>query len=433
MSCEGGGTSGTERTASSSVMSNPYLVQNILDFVGPGQHLYVSTISKVVRQCYSTIQPIKLQVLRLSDGTKQTVVVHSQMTLHSEMCRSESRLMLAVQCGVQIALQGSPLQRTAEGLLAKQSSFFRRKLAMAEEKLSNLAVSLGRYADQALLTCAYDQLGLPCFSAYITMGAVMSGDLDKLQWLYLVECAVMFSESSILAARYGHTHILKWFYQIKFPIHAKTCREAALQGRLGVLKLLHFAGHTWNKDTCEAAVEGGHVEVLQWLGEHGCAYDVTAMARRAAYCGHAHILDWLVLQQGARVGVDLMQAAARGGQLHMCQYLRSIGCAWDASVCDVAACAGQLSVLQYLHENGCPWAGVGVAMVSARSGSIATMAYALQHTGPQLVEHANVVLSDMLRTAGAHGHLAAAKWLRYKRSAQWPAVLSAWTEGERRQ
>jgi hypothetical protein len=209
MSCGGGGASGTERTAGSSVMSNPYLVQNILDFVGPGQHLYVSTTSKVVRQCYSNFQAVELQVLRLSDGAKQAVVVHSQMTLHSEMCRSESRLMLAVQCGVQIAPQGTPLHRTAEGLLAARSSFYRRKLAMAEEKLARHAVSLGTYADQALLTFAYDQLSLPCYSAYVTMGAVMSGDLDKLQWLYLVEYAAMFSESSILAARYGHTHTLK--------------------------------------------------------------------------------------------------------------------------------------------------------------------------------------------------------------------------------
>jgi hypothetical protein len=219
LSCEGDADS---VEASTNVMNNPYLVQTILDFVGPGQHLYVSTISKLVGQCYGTVQAIKVQVHRLSDGAKQQVVVTPEMTLHSEMCKSESRLRLAVECGVQIASQGPMLQRAADGILAACSSGHRHKLAKVEERVSRHAVALGRYADEALLTYAYDQLGLPCYSAYVTMGAVMSGDLDKLQWLYLEEYAEMFSESSLLAARYGHTHILKWFYHIiKFPYACK--------------------------------------------------------------------------------------------------------------------------------------------------------------------------------------------------------------------
>jgi hypothetical protein len=209
-------------------------------------------------------------------------------------------------------------------------------------------------------------------------------------------------------------------------MHARTCCEAAFQGRLPVLRLLHALGHKWHTKACDSAVEGGHLEVLQWLGEHGCAYKVTAMMRKAATYGHVHILDWLLLQRGGRLGADMMHAAAQGGQLLMCQYLRSIGCGWNAQVCDVAASNGHLSVLQYLREHGCPWSSNYVAMVSARSGSIYTMVYVLQHTVLQN-DNLNVILTDMLRTAGAHGHLAAAKWLRHERGARWPAVLSAWT------
>jgi hypothetical protein len=120
-----------------------------------------------------------------------------------------------------------------------------------------------------------------------------------------------------------------------------------------------------------------------------------------------------------------MQAAAKGGQLLMCQYLRSIECAWDASVCDVAASKGHASVLQYLHEHGCPWSNNDIAMLSARSGSIDTMAYVLEHTVLQH-DNLNVILTDMLRTAGALDHLAAAKWLRHEQGAQWPALLNVW-------
>eukprot|EP00953_Heterococcus_sp_UTEX-ZZ885_P021402 11940-Heterococcus_DN1.PRE.2 len=58
LSCEGSAASSTETGASNNVMNNPYLVQSILDFVGPGQHLYISTISKLVRQCYDTCAPV---------------------------------------------------------------------------------------------------------------------------------------------------------------------------------------------------------------------------------------------------------------------------------------------------------------------------------------------------------------------------------------
>jgi hypothetical protein len=56
VSCEGGATSSEEWSASNNVMNNSYLVQSILDFGGPGQHLYISTVSKLVRQCYAKVE-----------------------------------------------------------------------------------------------------------------------------------------------------------------------------------------------------------------------------------------------------------------------------------------------------------------------------------------------------------------------------------------
>jgi hypothetical protein len=351
-----GAAATTEGTASSNVMNDCYLVQNILDFVGPGQHLYISTVSKLVRQCYGNVQEIACPFYCLKTGALMKAIVTSHTTRYSEMCSSKSRLMLAVECGVQIALQESVPRRAADRLLAACSSSYLCRLATAavDDSLKKQKLSLGRYADRAVLTFAYDYLGLQFYSPYITLGAVMCGDVDKLQWLCLKKKAVMGFENTAVAARHGHISILKWPYEIKFPVHAETCCEAAYRGHVDVLQVLHAEGHEWHEKLAPLAVAGGYLEVVQWLKEHGCAYDVNNMTQQAAHFGHIHILTWLLTQDGAQLTIDVMRAAAAGGQLLMCQHLRSIGCPWDVSVRTAAAHTGHLNVLQYLHEHGCP-------------------------------------------------------------------------------
>eukprot|EP00953_Heterococcus_sp_UTEX-ZZ885_P017809 9966-Heterococcus_DN1.PRE.1 len=106
-----------ERPASSIVLNDPCLVKYVLDFVGPGQHLYVSTINKLVRQCYGTVPAMELQAYRVlgTEWTKATV--SHQETLCREMCASKSRLLLAVECRVKQPLQRSMLQRAGDVLV----------------------------------------------------------------------------------------------------------------------------------------------------------------------------------------------------------------------------------------------------------------------------------------------------------------------------
>jgi hypothetical protein len=329
LSFEGEATSNIEWPVSSDVMNDCFLVQHILDFVGPGQHLYVSTVSKLVQQCYSNVQAIERLEFDLLTSDAKTTVVYSHMTLYSEMCRSKSRLMLAAECGVQFASQGSVLGRAAQCLLAKCCSGVRAKLekAGAEDPQKMHKLMLGRCADKALLTSAFDHLGIrmPLLSPYLTLGAIISGDLDKLQWLCLVRRAPLCVDSSMLAARYGHANILKWLYEIKSPIEAATCCEAAYHGHLPVLQLLYAKGHVWHDNTACLAAAGGHLHIVKWLSKHGFFHTVNNTARQAAYFGAEHILDWLLTQPGALMDAGVLQAAAAGGQLLMCQHLRSKG------------------------------------------------------------------------------------------------------------
>jgi hypothetical protein len=310
-------------------------------------------------------------------------------------------------------------------VLAARNALYKSKLESAEiaDPQWKHKVALGRFADKALLNFAYNQLSLSCFSAYIALGAVVSGDLDKLQWLRLVKGATMFRESSVVAAQYGHTNILNWFYQIRFHIDAKTSREAAFQGHLDILQLLHANAHRWHVDTCLFAVKAGHLAVLQWLGEHGCAYEIGAMTQKAAYYGKVNVLDWLLTQAGAQLSVELMQAAAKGGQLAMCQHLRNIGCAWDESACNSAAEHGHVHVLSWLRASGCPSVYMVLATFAAGCGRVAMKQYIIEQRVLQNELTLAELLTVMLMVAGVGSKLADAKWLR-QQGAEWPAVLS---------
>jgi hypothetical protein len=64
-------------------MNNSYLVQSILDFGGPGQHLYISTVSKLVRQCYAKVEA-NMFVDCYTEKRRQ-IFVSSCMTRYSEL------------------------------------------------------------------------------------------------------------------------------------------------------------------------------------------------------------------------------------------------------------------------------------------------------------------------------------------------------------
>jgi hypothetical protein len=80
------------------------------------------------------------------------------------------------------------------------------------------------------------------------------------------------------------------------------------------------------REACSHAARGGNREVLEWLHNTGCPWDVTT----------AH-------------------AAAQGGHLEVLQWAREQGCSWDADTCASAARSGHLRVLQWAREHHCLW------------------------------------------------------------------------------
>ena len=111
------------------------------------------------------------------------------------------------------------------------------------------------------------------------------------------------------------------------------------------------------------------VELLEWA----LSMNIPAryLSRSCAEAGNLACLQWLRSQSPplSQWTVQNTRAAARGGYLHVLEWLREVrpACPWDASVCSEAAAGGHLHVLQWLRSRvpPCPF---GSATCAAAAG-----------------------------------------------------------------
>ena len=73
----------------------------------------------------------------------------------------------------------------------------------------------------------------------------------------------------------------------------RTCKEAAREGHLEVLKYAHENGCPWNEVTCIAAASEGHLEVLKYAHENGCRWDAERICNIAGKFSHLEIVEYV--------------------------------------------------------------------------------------------------------------------------------------------
>jgi hypothetical protein len=150
-------------------------------------------------------------------------------------------------------------------------------------------------------------------------------------------------------ARGGHLELLKYLHDNGCLWNVLACKGAARGGHLEVLKYLHDNGCLWDKDRyCYAAV-GGHLEVVKYLDSNGCLWD------KFAYC-----------------------CAVYGGHLEVVKYLGSNGCPWDNFAYCCAVYGGYLEVLKYLDSNGFPWDKKRIIDIIIKNNRVDVMEWLLE-------------------------------------------------------
>jgi hypothetical protein len=306
------------RTAYNEVLNNPVLVQNILGFIGPGQHLYIATISRLLSRCYEQVESFKVDAFD-SEGRPKRIAVDTHTTRMSEVCKSWARIAEAADIGVPVLANKSFLQKVAAQFLGHAAAHAKPGRQFDVSSF-HFQMFMGQYADHDLLALAFDQLGLPR-DGYVACAAANAGRATTVQWLLEEKHCTLQSTSSALAAVGGHLNVLIYLHKIKSPFHPNTSMRAARNGHLNILQFLHAYGYAWHADTCKAAAHGGHLSILQWLYEQECPRDAAMLKRDAAAADKVDVMEWLMQRDGDDLPSILMSDAAGNGALTMCEYL----------------------------------------------------------------------------------------------------------------
>ena len=204
------------------------------------------------------------------------------------------------------------------------------------------------------------ELGSP-WSLYLI--ASEKGYLDIIKWLYeQLEIPFENPNSEIhvginLMARAvdgGFIDILQYLHTHGCDWNSIICSHAACYGKLDCLRYLHENGCEWDSLTTTGASRNGHLDCLIYAHENGCEWRNPFICSDAAWYGH---LDCLIYarEHGCDWTFVTCRDAARNGHLHCLVYAHENGCAWNAETCWYAAGYGQLDCLRYAHEHGCEW------------------------------------------------------------------------------
>jgi Ankyrin repeats (3 copies) len=465
-------------SATSPVDDSGILLQ-VLTFLGPGHHLFISAVSKAWRESYKRVASVQMAAVTEYDyqeAVSKTITSHS--TLCSAVFASVSRVRLAHECGLTFgsiicqriagrvadvatlrAAHELGLQLCDEVLIgaaeAQAASVPNLQWLHTEQGCSWLPESLCDYAARAgsLDTLRWSRDHGCEFTASACKGAAVGAHVHVLQFVrgeFLRGKGCKWDETACsAAAKHDHLRTLKWLHERGCPWHAaRICGDAAASGSIEMLRYLKQQGCEYNTNilyaaavhgrlavcqflvaeqcpydarACSLAAAAGHLETVRFLHESGCPWKHDTICAEAAESGNIELLQYLK-QAGCVFSAYAMRIAAERGDLRMCQYLRAEQCPWDKRACKRAAYNGHVGTLHWLHEQGCPWSSREVFLTAASCGHLPVILY-VQSVRPAL---SAARLLRVLNVAGTSSRLAVAKWAR-QQGAEWPAVLVDWS------
>jgi hypothetical protein len=268
--------------------------------------------------------------------------------------------------------------------------------------LVHAGLAAARSGSISVLAWLHRWLRMSWFSK-LALAAAERGQLETVRWLLAddgsrcsiseVQKVLDFPNTGILAsaAASGSLPLVQWLLSRRCEWSSMWCARAA--ARAGALDLLIWAQNTfgddaanWDSTLCEAAASAGHISIVRWLRERGCAFS-SCISYNVALAGHFEALKFLyasgcaldestalyaasrcdlaVLRwlraQGCPITDGACHAAARSAArpteaMEILRWLRDeVGCHWTEATCCSAAESDNLVVVQFLCAGGCSW------------------------------------------------------------------------------
>jgi hypothetical protein len=255
------------------------ILQRVCEFVGPGQHIFVATVSKAFRAACAKVRSHVILGLRYMTHWK--VIYSAKMTLTRSAFASVSRFKWALDCGLQRFLNG----RYSEGPFGE----------VIDNEFWRLQRIAGQFSDVETLQAALDA-GVP-LSPDMICGAAESGSLAKLLWLHTEHNCQLFNDITDHAARGGHVDMLTWLKDNGLDFTDNTFKYGAMGGSVPVLQYLQEQKCPWDHDVSEEAARHGQLAALKWLLEHGAPEGFLHEA--AENGGDMETLEWVTARLDA--------------------------------------------------------------------------------------------------------------------------------------
>jgi hypothetical protein len=206
--------------------------------------------------------------------------------------------------------------------------------------------------------------------------------------------------------------VLVWAVENGCEMDLETCEAAVEAGRLDVLRWARSKGCEWDSRVYEAACELGDMKIIVWLEENKCPFEKTGfqaaadnghlhviqflmplypkefdraddLPSRAAINGHLDVLEWTVDEGTGYVCDSIFLIAVQGGNLDVLDYLWSLQlpeAEFDERTTEAGAEAG-LPVLKWLRSKGCAWDASSIIANAARKGDIEMVKWARANGG----------------------------------------------------
>jgi Ankyrin repeats (many copies) len=256
-----------------------------------------------------------------------------------------------------------------------------------------------------LLRWAYDNrchLDAKTFSK-----AALRGDLELIKWATTISRLDYSHLISLYAADGGHLAILEWMkdnYNDGWR-NNDILERSAEGGHFEVLKWLFSNNVGTSYNIMIKGVLGGNVEMMEWLIQRGyqfVKYEDDYYCSYAAMNGHIEMLKWL-RNNAISWSRDTCGSAAKYGHLDTLKWLRQNGCPWDEQTCHAAAARGHLEILQWARANGCPW-----------NEDTANKAKSHLNILKWIVDNGCPVNNGLCDYAAGQGNLELLQWLRSK-------------------
>ncbi len=119
----------------------------------------------------------------------------------------------------------------------------------------------------------------------------------------------------------------------------------------GMLKT--SAKHEWSESTMYSAIQSGHLNIVEYLYENKCPFNLSKMYREAVYHGFVDILKYFDSQtkdQGqSKRSKAMVKVAVMARQPKVLEYLHEQGYPFDQSIMTLAVIKNRIECIKFLH------------------------------------------------------------------------------------